>query len=347
LTNSHLSGVHRRGLLKATLVVPAGVSQAISPDSAAVVDARHFGAVCDGVVDDTDALQAAIDKCLESNPPLMLAISGRVRVTRELKVKRNVDRSKGRFRIVGTGNAPAIVTDRALTLFGAGGPIEKFPSSEFISFEDIHFEAATSVAQAFVMSGAFLRVEFVGCDFHAIACVDSPIYAQEWRFYRCVARYWKGSFFRSAGGDAVTTHGSKYQHGGAVFEIVDPTGNSGCVGCSFHQDIVESSLGPFLSASFVQGLSIAGLYSEGNGAATLRFGSKGPNRGINVSGCFFAPQDGNKGLPDFFDIVWGQTIAGFSSGNTALGGLHDDVQAGKGFVTVGDHSQGKLSRTIR
>jgi hypothetical protein len=97
----------------------------------------------------------------------------------------------------------------------------------------------------------------------------------------------------------------------------------------------------------VQGLSIAGLYSEGNGGHTLSFGSKGPNRGVNVSGCFFAPQAGNKGLPDFFDIDWGRTIAGFSSGNTSLGGLHDNAMTGAGFVSAGDHSEGKLYRVVR
>lgn len=310
-----------------------------------MIDPRLFGAICDSVTDDSAAVQAAIDKCLESDPPLMLTITGRLRITRTLIIKRPVDRSKGRFRIVGAGGAPTFVTDRPIALFGAGGQVGKVPTSEFVMFENVRFEASDGDLRARVMTGEFLRVEFAGCDFHAIRCLDSAIFAQEWRFHRCVARYWKGSFFRAAGGYAIMSHGGKYQHGvGRVFEILDPTGGSGCVGCSFHQDIVEASLGPFVDAALVQGLSIAGLYSEGNAGPTLRFGSKGPNRGVNISGCFFAPQETNKRLAGFFDIEWGQTVAGFSSGNTALGGLHDNAQAGPGLASSGDHAEGRLHK---
>lgn len=351
LTSEQHPGLARRGLLTAALIAPLGASGAACAaraDAQSLIDPRLFGAACDGVADDSATVQTAIDKCLEHDPPLMLVVTGRLRITRTLIIKRPVDRSKGRFRIVGVSGAPAFVTDRPIAMFGAGERVGKVPTSEFVAFENVRFEASHGDVGASVMTGEFLRVEFTSCDFHAIRCLDSPIFAQEWRFYRCVARYWKGSFFRAAGGYAIVSHGGKYQHGvGRVFEIFDPTGGAGCVGCSFHQDIVEASLGPFLDASLVQGLSIAGLYSEGNGGPTLRFGSNGPNRGINVSGCFFAPQDANKRLDNFFDIEWGRTVAGFTSGNTALGGLHDNTQAEPGLISSGDHTEGRLYRTVR
>lgn len=351
MTSEGSPGLGRRGLLTAALAVPLGTASAACAAKAepqTLIDPRLFGAKCDGIADDSAAVQEAIDTCLSSDPPPMLVVTGPLRITRTLAIKRPVDKSKGRFRIVGTGGAAGFVTDRPIALFGAGGRVGRLPASEFVAFEDVRFEASDADLGARVMTGEFLRVEFAGCDFHAIRCVDSPIFAQEWRFYRCVARYWKGSFFRSRGGYNVVSHGGKYQHGsGRVFEIADPSGGSGCVGCSFHQDIVEASLGPFLEASLVQGLSIAGLYSEGNAGPTLRFGSNGPNRGVNVSGCFFAPQDANKRRGDFFDIEWGRTVAGAASGNAALGGLHDNAQVGPGFASSGDHTEGRLFRAAR
>lgn len=288
------------------------------------LDIRHFGAKLDGTTDDSEALQRAIDACLRDGPARPLAINGPCRLERSAIIDRPVDKTRGVFRIVGGGRFGGFIAAGDFPMFDSRLVHPSAPLSEHIWFQNIRFEALPAANKAMVMTGKFLRVQFQDCEFERIRALATSIYAQEWHFSRCIVLRWPGVFFDSSGGYHVTSTASKYQNGsGHVFQIVDPDlKDAGCVGCAFHQDITEANAGSYLRAAIVQGLSVSGLYSEGNSGPTLDFEHNAPNRGISVTGCMFAPQTENKANPGFFEIRWGRIEAGHAGGNFTTGRLH-------------------------
>jgi len=301
-----------------------GEAQGSSGSTRATMLLSSFGAKLDGIADDSAALQRAVDACLTSAPACPLVIDGVCRVERPVYIDRRVDRTRGVFRIIGSGAFGGFVVAGNFALFDSRLLHASQPTSEHIWFQSIRFERTPSAPLATALSDKFLRVQFHECEFEAIKVLNADRYAQEWHFSRCIAQRWPGAFFSSHGGYHIISQGGKYQNGGgAVFNIVDPTLNSaGCVGCSFHQDVTESNSGSFIRAAVVQGLSVAGLYSEGNHGPTLDFDNAAPNRGISVTGSMFARKDEDRGSSDLFDIRWGRIEAGHAAGNYSTGRLH-------------------------
>lgn len=307
---------------------------------------RSYGAALDGTTDDSAALQRALDICLRGQPARPLIVDGPCRLERSVFIDRPVDSTRGVFRIIGQGGFGGFLAAGNFPLFDSRLVHPTAPLSEHIWFQNIRFEALAEAEKAIALSDKFLRVQFQDCEFERIRALLSTKYAQEWSFSRCIVKRWPGVFFSSHGGYHVTSTGSKYQNGsGTVFEIADPDlRDAGCVGCAFHQDITEANTGSFLRATIVQGLSIAGLYSEGNYGPTLDFDSSAPNRGINVSGSMFAPQDSNKLDSKFFDIRWGIIEAGHASGNFSTGRLHHHRgPTSSSLVVLGDYAKLQLT----
>lgn len=311
------------------------------------VDATQFGAKCDGKTDDSAAIQKAINACISAHSPSPLLIRGPCRIDKSIIIDRPVDTSLDELVVVGLGRQAGFYLSRPITLFDSSLGGGSRPQSEYIRFENISFVSKNANGDAFVMSGKFLRVKFVKCHFYKIKCVESNIYTQEWRFENCIVRWWDGIFFKSAGGYNIVSHGTKYQNGGSVFSITDKTARiAGCVGCSFIQDIYEGCTGEFLRANSVLGLSVAGLYAEGNAKSSLIFDGPGTNRGINISGSFFAPPEWTRDDQDFFEIRWGNTISGHSSGNYCTTKLHDDGYLSPGCLfSIGDYAEISLLRS--
>ena len=302
------------------------------------LDVRQFGARCDGRSDDSDALEAALAAAARVPLPPPIMIPGPCRLDRSVRVRRPVDATKAVLRIVGSGPGAGFVSGLQRPMFVGELARDGSPGTEFLRFEAIRFEAGIPSAGP-VMSGDFLRIVFAFCEFIGIACLASDRYAQEWRFINCLARGWRGTFFRSAGGYGVTSTSSKYQFGGAAFRIVDPTLlKSGCVGCSFVQDIFEGSTGPFLEFELGKGVAVTGLYSEANEKPTIMVGGHALSTGISVSGCFFGTREDNRAAPGFAEIHWNKVNGAVSSGNTALGRLHHRDARAANLVSQGDHS---------
>lgn len=283
-----------------------------------------FDAKLDGVSDDSAALQRAINACLLTTPARPLYVNGQCRVEKSIFIDRRVDATRGIFRIIGSNVFGGFLIVGNFPLFDSRLDHPTEPRSEHIWFQNIRFEGLSSTPNAAALSDKFLRVQFHDCEFERIKALAGTKYAQEWHFSRCIAQRWEGSFFTSRGAYHVISSGGKYQNGGgAVFNIADPSLQSaGCVGCAFHQDIAESNSGPFIKAAVLCGLSVAGLYSEGNHGPTLDFDNNAPNRGVNITGCAFAPKNEDKKNVDLFDIRWGRIEAGHASGNYSTGRLH-------------------------
>lgn len=305
----------------------------------------QFGAALDGTTDDSGALQRAVDACLKASPAHSLIVDGPCRLERSVFIDRPVDRTRGVFRVIGAGPFGGFIGAGNFAIFDSRLSHATAPMSEHIWFKDIRFEAVATAPLAQAMSDKFLRVRFLDCEFERIRALAGSKYAQEWHFSRCLAQRWSGVFFLAYGGYHIVSNESKYQNGGGdVFRIVDPAlQNAGCVGSSFHQDVAEANTGSFLKAAVVQGLSVAGLYSEGNHGPTLHFDNAAANRGISVTGCMFASKDENKARSDFFDILWGRIEAGHASGNYSTGRLHYHRAASPTALTIsGDYAAMQL-----
>lgn len=335
----------RSALLSPTLALPlistSGVSEETkSPLSGAVI-LRNVGARLDGATDDSKALQAAILLCLSQQPARPLIVDGPCYVGKTVFIDRMVDKMRGIFRIVGLGHFGGFIVAGDFPLFDSNLEHKTQPMSEHIWFENIRFEASMGAQSATVMSDRFLRIRFNHCEFEGIKVLSGKKYAQEWHFAGCLAQRWPGILFQSYGGYHIVSHNGKYQNGGGtVFEIFDPSLlGAGCVGCSFHQDVAESNTGSFLKAAVIQGLSISGLYSEGNEGPALDFDSRAPNRGISISGSMFSPKQEKKLDKQFFDIHWGRIEAGYASGNFSTARLHYCRKENARYLTVqGDYA---------
>lgn len=310
---------------------------------------HDLGAKLDGLTDDSAALQRAVDICLAVNPARPLIVQGPCRVERSVLIDRPVDKTHGVFRVIGQGAKGGFVVAGNFALFDSNLDNPSAPLSEHVWFQSIRFEAIETAPKATCLSDKFLRVQFHDCEFERIRALNGKKYAQEWHFSRCIVRRWTGSFFSSHGGYHIISTGGKYQNGaGTVFEIADPKlSAAGCIGCAFHQDIAEANTGSFLKAAIVRGLSVSGLYWEGNYGPAIDMDTSAPNQGVSVSGCMFVPQDENKAIKDFFDIKWGFIEAGHSGGNYSSGRLHHHRAANAGsLVIAGDYAALQLTKHI-
>ncbi len=323
------------------------ISAAQSVSTFEAVRLREFGAKLDGLSDDSDALQKAVDACLYGTPVRPLLVEGPCRVGRSILINRPVDQTRGVFRIIGQGSYGGFLVAGNFPLFDSNLSNISAPLSEYLWFQNIRFEALANAPNATTLSDAFLRVQFHHCEFEQIKALAGKKYAQEWKFSHCIVRRWPGAFFSSYGGYHITSTSTKYQNGGGnVFELADPKlRDAGCVGCAFHQDIVEASNGSFLKAAVVRGLSIAGLYSEGNYGPTLDLDNAAVNRGVSVTGAMFAPQEQRKADSDFFDIRWGRIEGGHAGGNFSSGRLHHHRSTSPSSLIVsGDYAALDLIR---
>lgn len=311
-----------------------------------IVSIKDFGAACDGVTDDTAAVQAAINYCATFSQWPALLVPGKTRITASVNIDRMVDTTTSEFRIIGFGPAAGFYVDSAITIFNSTIAVTADPKSEHIAFEGIHFEASSAALSAYVISKKFLRVRFDRCFFRRIRCLSATIYAQDYRFTNCKAAYWSGQFFASDGAFGIQSVASVFEFGGGGFYLVSPAGVSGTVGCAFSHNIFEGSAGPFLSATSILGMQLHGNYFEGNTNPAISFEYNAlPHRGISHCGNFYASTAANLADASFYEIGWGRVEGAASSGNYANGRLHNTSNAvGRSLHIFGDNAAIELTK---
>lgn len=321
------------------------VSRTLDSKTKESVSVKDFGAVGDGVTDDTVAVQAAIDYCLSFTNAKSLDVVGRCLITSSLIINRQVDTTTSEFRIFSGGFGGGFHVASGVTIFDSTLNVTADPLSEHVSFENIDFSSSNSEFNAFVISGKFLRVRFSGCFFNAIRCMSSSIYSQDFRFYGCKARAWNGAFFSSTGAFGIRSVASVYEFGEHGFYLPHPTGLTGVVGCAFAENVFEGSSGSFVTSSATLGLSITGNYFESNTTPSLAFNFGYLNRGIDVSGNLFTSSTSNLANSNFYEIAWGNTVGSSSSGNYANGRLHDTSNISSLPLSMhGDYAELELTK---
>ena len=314
---------------------PAGTGAVLTTVQAKLresLSVKDFGAVGDGVADDTAAVQAAFTAALSSSPIKSVEISGKCRITASIKIDRPIP-GGGDLNDVATWfmirgiDGGSLYVDTAITVFDSDQDYSVRPNTAQVHVENLIIELSNPAVNAYVMSGAFLRINFLACSFYKIkffAGVTSPQFSQSVYLDKCVARKWTGVFFENSLSE---TYDLKVMQ----CQIEAPTSSGDCFnlgtanGVSFTDNTIEGILGSCINYKGSNGLNISGNYFENStGPEIDGTSSTGStfNFGVLISGNHFE----NGGVAKTFCIGWSPyTYGGVSIGNGAVGALSGTI----------------------
>jgi hypothetical protein len=304
----------------------------------APVNVMDYGAKCDGVTDDTVAVQAAVTYASANEKDLY--IPGMCLLTSSVNIDRivGVGEVRSYFNIFSNGgggftvNTAINMFSSTLTYVGSFAPV-----SQLINFQNLKLttnNAEPALSGANVLNGSkFLRTKFTECNFYGINCLNTTDYVQSIYLFECNARFWKGNFFKAVTGYDIQVVGGLYEGGiGNCFNIIRATG-------SRFWALIEGCSGTALLLSAAQGVDICSYFESNNidiDCSDLNFF----NYGVNVHGSFFAsPVSGTS-------IKWGYGYGQVSLGNTfaGIGVLHTIPASNPGvvppsYVEINDYAQ--------
>jgi hypothetical protein len=293
-----------------------------------VISVTDYGAKCDGVTDDTVAIQAAINYCIANNRDL--SIPALSKITASLNIDRLVDGAAfDSYFTIYSESGGGIYVDSSIPIFSSTIPFTDNPVSQLIRWENLRFVASNNSLNAYVLDNSrFLRSEFKGCSFSKIKCLLSTRYVQSIYFTDCNARRWTGAFFKATRGYDIQVIGGLYEAGGGdCFDINNPTG------CKFYTTI-EGMSGTALKINGAQGVDIS-CYFEENGM-DIDCRTEGlPNYGINLHGSFMSH------AATHYTVKWGNCKGCVSIGNFHTTNFHD-LQSDSD-VYINDVSLGSLA----
>jgi hypothetical protein len=299
------------------------------------VSVADFGAVGDGVTDDTAAIQDAIDYCLSisingiSSPPI-LYLSGKHLITSSLIINRLVDSTQTEFRIIGNGPGQGFYTTGAVTMFDSTLPYTTAPVSEFITFENVQFSTSLINNESFVMSAAFLRIKFINCYFYLIRCVVSTIYIQTYYFISCNIQSNKTNFINCFGLYDVSFNHCIIERGGTIVRCIDAV--RGASGLRFIDCLIEAMGTSIVVGTGMNGFNLVGCHLEANFSPEFSFfGGSLTNGSVTATGNYiYNPQGAT--------FYYGPTIAVFSSGNTVFPSLfHSNAVQVANLISCADN----------
>lgn len=329
-TVEELSGAAGASLVGFQQAGTGAVARTLADKGREWVSVKDFGAVGDGVADDTAAIQSAITYCISTHKDLF--VDGLCKVTASVAIDRQVDgvTFDSFFTISSAGGG--FYVDSAIPIFTSTIPSVGTPVSQLVKFSGLRFVSDNPATAAYVLDGAkFLRTVFVECSFSKIKLLHSASYVQSIYLYNCNARRWSGSFFK-AGPQAydIQVIGGLYEAGGGnCFELTSP------IGCKFHTQI-EGMTGTALQLAGCQGVDICTYFEENGLDFDCRAGGL-VNRGVNIHGSYFA-----KSTP-VYTVKWGTAIGCVSHGNWHTNNMHD-LQSDS-LVEINDFAQTNLSNT--
>lgn len=301
-------------------------------------DVRVFGALADGVADDTIPVQDAVDFCLDDPlRPKVLVITGPCRLTAPIIIDRLVDVSiiKGAFRIIGLGKRAGFYVDTPIDIFSSSFIDPAVPVSEAISFENLQFEASNAALAAYVLDGEkFTRIQFLNCRFCYIKSLTSTVHIQSLYFTKCMLREWTGTFINSTSAFDVSFEGNFIEWAEGGLWVATNT----VYGGRFINNLMEGCAGRVLDFFSIQGMAIVGNFLEANLCASpyMKLGTAG---GVALAGNSFFLTNAQVLDPDFYAVEWtGPNLWGSSVGNYCSGRLNkltNGVTFGS-FIDVGN-----------
>jgi hypothetical protein len=308
----------------------------------APVNVMDYGAKCDGVTDDTAAVQAAVTYASANEKDLY--IPGMCLLTSSVNINRvvGVGEVKSYFNIFSDGgggftvNTAINMFSSTLTYVGSFAPVSQLINFQNLKFTTNNLEPALSGAN--VLNGLkFLRTKFTQCNFYGINCLNTLDYIQSIHFYECNARFWKGDFLKAVVAYDLQVIGGLYEGGlGNCFNVIRPTG------CKFYT-IIEGLTGTALLLNASQGVDIS-CYFESNLCDFDCSDGNFLNYGVNLHGCFTAQPTGP------YAFKWGPGTGMVASGNVMAGPgtMHYLPYGNATTVAINDFAQspGVLSSQI-
>ena len=299
-------------------------------------DVRAFGAVGDGVADDTAAIQTAIDHCATFTrwPPLLL--TGRHKITASLIVDRLVDTTASEFRIVASGPGAGFYTVGNVTILNSSLAVTTDPRSEWVTFEGVHFETSSIFNESYVLSEKFLRIKFVNCNFRLIRCINSSIYIQTLFFIDCNIRNTPANFITAVGSYDISFNHCVVENGNTLIRSVDAA--RGTNGLRIIDCVIEGIQSSSVILTGCSGVLIAGNHIEANPANDFNFwGGSITNKSITVIGNYIYNPAGAT-------FYYGPTTSVHSAGNVASPSvLHANAAQVTNLVSIGDYGVGGVS----
>lgn len=306
-----------------------------------IVSVKDFGAVCDGVTDDTAAVQAAVNYCASLAPYWpTLVVPGRCKLTASVNINRPVDTTKTEFRIVGQGAGAGFYASGTVTMFDStiamGTGSGTAPVSEFVTFDNINFEASSYFDEVFVISRKFLRMKFLNCFFWLTRCQVSDTYTQTIYFVACNIRNNKTNFINTAGLYDVTFDSCIIENGQTIIRSIDPS--YGTSGLRFINNVIEGIGTSVVVATGVAGFDLIGNHIEANFSPEFNFfAGTLTNSTVSVIGNYIYNPSG-------VTFYYGPTTSVFSAGNTAFPSvLHSNAVQITNLVSNADYCSGGIS----
>ena len=310
---------------------------------AQTVSVKDFGAVGDGVTDDTAAVQTAVDYCILNNRDLL--VDGLCYLASSVNIDRRVDNPLyDNFFTISSNSGGGFIVKSGIPMFSSSlTPITPTyppdsPVTQLVRFQDIIFETNDAfLTQAFVLdANKFLRTWFVGCSFRKIKLLNAGSpgqYVQSLYINNCNMRRWLGVFLNAQRG----IFDFKFENniceaGENCLNLRSP------VGCAVTNNVIEGMSDTAVTFDGAQALLISGNYFEGNTVQDIADASSGAtgSKTVTVVGNFFDP--GVRVTPC---INWGDTTLAVAAGNymkAPTGTLHN-LSAGS-FVNITDLSEG-------
>lgn len=314
------------------------VTESVEDRLAQYVSVKDFGAVGDGVTDDTVAIQNAIDYCIANNKNL--SVIGMCLLTSPININRSVSDPDTNFYFIINGESNGgFVVDSAIEMFTTSLTYTApNPVSHLIQFEDIRFKSNDRLLNAYAIDGdKLLRVTFQNCTFESIKCLVSSHYTQSIYLYACRGYNWSGWFYQAPGSYDIQVIGGMYENAGGLTDN-DGFDVSNCKGSKFITQIEGLSQGALnVNGTAIKAPASTGLfiscYFEANGLYDIDFYTNNVTAGAVIEGCYFAAPTGRTA-----SINWGVSSACVSKGNYCNGVLHKfNYPAQYNLVEINDY----------
>ena len=356
-TQTQNAGVIDASQVGYTYPATDAVSESVEDRLAQFLLAKDFGAVGDGVTDDTVALQNAIDACIGtpgSKAPTPLILTGKYLITSPLNIDMPVGAQydiNGFFLIQGQGAGAGIYVDSNINMFSTnltGSPSN--PPAKNIQFENVTFEASSNtLTTAYVLDDVFINMRFISCTFQNIKCVSSTSQIFLYLFQNCSMLNWEGTFFSSY----VSTNGPttiKFLEN--WFFTGDTAIYLGLGSPSFvcNNNVFEALNQAPIKLDGTYGGVISGNHFENNALVSndcnINVYCDGPISayGMSIAGNYFSPELSQRTNPAYYDIdarfTTGISVNGnFTNGEQLINTANTDL----GTVSLFGNVQGATS----
>lgn len=295
-----------------------------------------FGAIGDGINDDTKAIQKAFDYAVINN--LSIEVDGRYLITKPITIDRMVDDLRyDKFFTVFSNSGGGFITDRSIALFTTSLKFSSAPVSQLINFKDIAFESRDIVSESkdrfkeiYVLDASkFLRTQFNNCSFIGIRLLNANKYIQSIYLFNCNIRRWTKEFIKSTERTYdLKVNGCLVEAGEIFLNINEP------YGCSIIGSTIEGMFDTAILFNGAEGFSIIGNYFEGNIGRDIVNIDQQYSNGVAVMGNFFYNTN------DKYSIYWGKINSGVSQANSSLSKLHQ--MTNDSDVKIDDKAREKL-----